>query len=72
MAKKVNDLDPDGVRIVIPWEELDVGSSFFIPCIDVDKGRRQAAEVAYRLGMSLTARVRIEDNRLGLRIWRTT
>jgi hypothetical protein len=71
MVKKLNDLDPDGLRIVVPWEELAVGSSFFIPCVNVDTCERQARVIAGRLGMTLTFRHRIERQHLGLRVWRT-
>jgi len=71
MAKKINDLDPDGVRIVVPWEELHVGGSFFIPCVNVGECAKQVDDVAKRLGIGLTPRQRVEYHRLGLRIWRT-
>ena len=72
MAKKVNELDPDGVRIIVPWQELHVGGSFFVPCINIETCEKQVQSVAERLGISLTCRQRIEAQRLGLRIWRTT
>jgi len=71
MAKKVNDLDPDGLRIVVPWEELHVGGSFFIPCINVELCWKQSVEIAERLGIALTCKQRIEAQCLGLRIWRS-
>lgn len=71
MVKKVNDLDPDGLRLIVPWEELHIGGSFFVPCINVEACKRQVLEIANRLGVSLTCRQRIEAQRLGLRIWRT-
>jgi len=72
MTKKINDLDPDGLRIIVPWQELHVGGSFFVPCVNIDACTRQVEEVAKRLGIGLTCRRRIEAKRLGLRIWRTT
>ena len=71
MAKRVNDLDPDGVRIIVPWDELHVGGSFFVPCVNTDLCIRQVQGVAKRLGISLTCRQRIETPYLGLRVWRT-
>ena len=72
MAKKVNDLDPDGVRIIVPWRELHVGGSLFVPCINTEACERQIQGVAQRLGIRLTCRQRIEAQHLGLRVWRTT
>jgi hypothetical protein len=72
MAKRINDLDPDGVRIIVPWEELRVGGSVFVPCINTEACERQVQGVAKRLGISLTCRKRIEAPYLGLRIWRAT
>ena len=71
MAKKLNDIDPDGLRIVIPWETLQVGDSFFVLCIRKDFCERQVNEIAKRLGVTLTARHRVEPQGLGLRFWRT-
>jgi hypothetical protein len=72
MAKKINDLDPDGLRIIVPWEALHVGGSFFVPCINTELCEKQVMGVAERLGITLTCRQRVEAQRLGLRIWRTT
>lgn len=72
MVKRVNDLDPDGIRIIVPWGELRVGGSVFVPCIDTDVCEKQVQGVAKRLGMTLTCKRRIETPYLGLRIWRTT
>jgi hypothetical protein len=71
MAKKINDLDPDGLRIIVPWEDMQVDSSFFVPCINVELCWKQAVEIANRLGISLRCKQRIEAQCLGLRIWRT-
>ena len=71
MANKINDLDPDGVRIIVPWDQLHVGGSIFVPCVNTDLCRRQVDKVAERLGIRLTCRQRVEYQLLGLRIWRT-
>jgi hypothetical protein len=72
MVKRLNDIDPDKVRIVIPWENLEVGHSFFVPCINMDTAKRQLLAIASRLGMTLTFRTRVEGHQVGLRVWRTT
>jgi hypothetical protein len=71
MAKRINEVDPDGLRVAVPWESMDVGDSVFVPCINTESCKRQADEIAKRLGLSLTHRQRIEHQLLGLRIWRT-
>jgi hypothetical protein len=68
----INDLHPDGMRIVVPWEAMELGESVFVPCINVDSCRKQLAGISARLGVTLTSRKRIENHILGLRVWRTT
>lgn len=72
MVKQENDIDPDGLRIVIPWGVLQVGSSFFVPCVNLERAEKQVLDIARRLGVSLTPRRRIEAQHLGLRFWRTS
>lgn len=71
MVLRINDIDPDGVRVAAPWEDLRVGMSFFVPCINTAKCIKQADEVAANLGYSLAYRTRVEGEKFGLRIWRT-
>ena len=33
---KVDDLNPDGVRIVVKWDDMVVGASVFIPCVKTE------------------------------------
>ena len=37
---KLDDLNPDGLRITINWDAMDVGSSIFVPCINTEKGKK--------------------------------
>tara|TARA_R100001460_G_scaffold53159_8_gene92186 strand:+ start:1834 stop:2061 length:228 start_codon:yes stop_codon:yes gene_type:complete len=67
---KKHDLNPDGVRIVINWDNMTVGSSVFVPCVDTEKATKQVDKVVAEMGWDVKYRVRIEDNKLGLRIWR--
>jgi hypothetical protein len=71
MVKKLDEIDPDGVRIILPWDELGVGCSFFVPCVNSDTCKRQIGVIAQRLGITLTFRARVEGQHLGLRVWRT-
>jgi|TARA_R110000796_G_scaffold3469_2_gene13507 phosphoribosylamine-glycine ligase len=69
---KTHDLDPDGVRIVVKWEDMVAGASVFIPCINTEEAMRQAAKVLVEKDYKTEARVVIENEILGIRIWRTT
>lgn len=68
---QLDDLCPDGVRIVVPWKDMRVGESVFVPCINTTRAKREAAAVAKRLQITLKCRVCVEDYRLGIRIWRS-
>ena len=62
---KVDDLCPDGIRVVVVG-----GASIFVPCINTETARTQVSCVMKDRGWSVTSRVRTEDNKLGVRIWR--
>jgi phosphoribosylamine-glycine ligase len=68
---KTDDLNPDGVRIIIKWDELVIGASVFVPCINTEEAMRQAAKIIVNKGYETEAKVVIEDDILGIRIWRT-
>ncbi len=69
---KTDDLNPDGVRIVVNWDNMVVNASIFIPCINIDEATKQAKDIALIKGWEILTRVTIEDNKFGLRIWRMT
>ena len=66
-----HDLAPDGVRIVIDWGAMHVGTSIFIPCINTEKAKKQVKNVLIERGWEFLSKVRIENRYLGLRVWRT-
>lgn len=68
---KIDDLNPDGLKITVDWESMDVGMSFFLPCIDIDKAKKQLKDVAKMKNFELELRTVIENKKLGLRVWRT-
>jgi hypothetical protein len=72
MVRRLRDIEPDGLLITVSWGDMEVGSSIFVPCINVDTCKTQVKEIADRFGWIIVMRVRVEDYRLGLRIWRTT
>ena len=65
------DLSPDGVRIVVEWSDMQVGTSIFIPCIDTEKARKQVKSIFSGKKWQFLAKVRVETGYLGLRVWRT-
>ena len=68
---KLDDLNPDGVHIVVKWEDMDVGSSVFIPCINTDKAIQQLKTICVnRKGWDIRAKVVIENPHVGVRVWR--
>ena len=72
MVFLINDLHPDGLRIVVPWHAMGLGESVFVPCINSDACKKQLSGISARLGITLISRRRTENHILGLRVWRTT
>jgi hypothetical protein len=69
---KLDDIGPDGVRMVVDWDRVAVGSSVFIPCVDVGTAHKQVRAIFARRDWGLRATVSVEKHILGLRVWRTT
>jgi phosphoribosylamine-glycine ligase len=69
---RIDDLNPDGIKIVVKWGKLTTGASVFIPCINTEEAMRQAAKILVDKDYKTEARVVIEGEILGIRIWRTT
>ena len=69
--RKIDDVAPDGIRVVIKWTDMVVGASMFIPCINTDKVLTETTQISHTKGMTLEHKVRIEKGRLGVRFWRT-
>jgi len=67
---KVDDLNPDTVKIIVQWDDMVVGASVFIPCIDTEKAKQQVEKVVTAKSWQVETRVRIENKMFGLRIWR--
>ena len=70
-ALKIDDLNPDGLRITVNWEDMSVFSSIFVPCINTEKGIEQLKKLAKRKEWVFETQVCIENGKLGLRAWRT-
>jgi|TARA_R110000751_G_scaffold141787_5_gene245268 hypothetical protein len=66
------DLNPDGVRVVVSWEKMVVNASIFIPCVNTEEALSQVQQITAGKGWGVEAKILIEDEKLGLRVWRTT
>jgi hypothetical protein len=68
---KTHDLNPDGVRIVVDWGAMVVGSSIFVPCIDTDKALQQIKRICVdEMEWDIVARAVISGSHTGVRVWR--
>ena len=70
-TRKLNDLCPDGVRVVVDWGSMVVGSSIFVPCINTKKATQEIKSLVNEKDWKIESRVCIEDGLLGVRVWRT-
>ncbi len=68
---KLDDLNPDGLRITVNWEDMSVAASIFIPCVNTEKAKEQINKLAKRKEWAFETQVCIEAGKLGLRAWRT-
>jgi|TARA_R100001224_G_scaffold112793_1_gene96201 phenylacetate-coenzyme A ligase PaaK-like adenylate-forming protein len=69
---KKYDLNPDGVRIVVNWDDMVIGSSVFILSINVQEALSQIKNVMNDKGWEYQMQIRVEDEKLGVRVWRLT
>lgn len=67
---KTDDLNPDGVRIIVNWDDMVTSSSVFILCINVTLAVEQVNDVAKRRNWQIKTQVRVENEKLGVRVWR--
>jgi hypothetical protein len=70
IALKFDQLSPDGVRIEVDWGRFVVGTSIFIPAINLAKLDKEMQEVARLKQIQLKGFDRIENGKLGMRFWR--
>ena len=47
---KIDDIAPDGARIVIDWDNMGIGYSIFIPCLESEQALKQVKVVTDRKG----------------------
>jgi hypothetical protein len=69
---KTYDLSPDGVRIIVNWESMVIGSSVFILSVNTQEALSQIKNVMNDKGWKYQMQIRVEDEKLGVRVWRLT
>jgi hypothetical protein len=69
---KKYDLNPDGVRIIVNWDSMVAGSSVFILSVNTQAALSQIKKVMNDKGWEYQMQIRVEDEKLGVRVWRLT
>lgn len=67
-----DDLDPDGIRMVVDWDAMRVHNSVFIPCINTTRAIRTAKGAMKRRGWKPRFKICHHNGILGVRVWRIT
>lgn len=67
---KIDDINPDGVHLIVDWDRMRTADSVFIPCVNVTKAQKQVQAVFDRRGWKMRVHVSVENNIMGIRIWR--
>lgn len=63
-------LQPTNPQIEIAWNKFEVGTSFFIPCLDRDAVQSYILEECRRLNMKVLAKQVVSRGMYGVRVWR--
>lgn len=69
---KKYDLNPDGVRIIVNWDSMVAGSSVFILSVNTQEALSQIKGVMNDKDWKYQMQIRVEDEKLGVRVWRLT
>jgi hypothetical protein len=69
---KKHNLNPDGVRIIVNWNDMVIGSSVFILSVNTQEALSQIKKVMNNKGWEYQMQIRVEDEKLGVRVWRLT
>ena len=69
---KLHDINPDGLRIVVDWGAMVVGSSIFIPCVNTTEAIQQVKKICVvDMGWDIEVRTVVKTPYLGIHVWRT-
>lgn len=63
-------METHGIPIDIRWDLFQVGTSFFVPGIDREELDRHIRREMKRMNISVITRKVIENDILGVRVWR--
>jgi hypothetical protein len=69
---KTYDLSPDGIRIIVNWESMVIGSSVFILSVNTQEALTQIKKIMNLKGWEYQMQIRVEDEKLGVRVCRLT
>lgn len=58
------------VSYQLNWKKFKKGTSFFIPCLDPRKAKKEILCTTDRLKIDVLTKVVIEEGIRGLRVWR--
>ena len=47
------EIAPDGVRIEINWDNMNIGTSIFVPCINTEAATQEVAKICAEKGWQL-------------------
>ncbi len=64
-------LKVDGVEYEIPWDDVNIGDSFFLPCVNTPEVVDRLRVKIKHLRWEMTYDVRVEAGKWGIRFWRT-
>jgi hypothetical protein len=64
------EIAPDGVRITINWDNMHIGTSIFVPCINTEAAIQEVTKICTEKGWDIESRLRVEGGCLGVRFWR--
>ena len=68
---KLHDINPDGLRIVVDWGAMVVGSSIFVPCVNTTEAIQQVKKICIEgIGWEIRVKTVVETPYLGIRVWR--
>ncbi len=68
--RRIDELNPDGVRMTVDWDAFVPGTSIFVPALNTEEAAKQARGIAQLRGWGVEVRLRIENGMRGIRVWR--
>lgn len=59
-----------GLPLLIEWDKFQPGTSFFVPCVNQKEVEKFVLSEAKRMRLGVVTKRVVENNILGLRVWR--